>query len=133
MILEKSGAGMFPGAPGLRSPRQGRGRHGARHRLGDQLLFARREHVHGAVVLRGNLSLARRRVQCRIARHVPGEPRQEQRWMAFLEAHPEASDSIEILDDLATALAEYPQPGGAVDDILRNPVLERARRHRLTN
>ena len=54
-----------------------------------------------------------------------GEPC-ESRWCDFLRKHPESFDSIDILDDLATALARHPQadaPG--LDDLLLGPVLAR--------
>ena len=50
----------------------------------------------------------------------------ESRWCGFLREHPESFDSIDILDDLATALARHPQadaPG--LDDLLLGPVLIR--------
>jgi hypothetical protein len=50
----------------------------------------------------------------------------EARWCDFLHAHPEGFDSIDILDDLATAIGRHPQsdaPG--LDDLLLAPVLTR--------
>ena len=50
----------------------------------------------------------------------------ESRWCGFLREHPESFDSIDILDDLATAVARHPQadaPG--LDDLLLGPVLAR--------
>jgi hypothetical protein len=47
-------------------------------------------------------------------------------WCDFLRRHPESFDSLDILDDLATALARHPQadaPG--LDDLLLGPVLAR--------
>jgi tetratricopeptide (TPR) repeat protein len=47
-------------------------------------------------------------------------------WCDFLRAHPECFDSVDILDDLATAIARHPQaeaPG--LDDLLLAPVLAR--------
>jgi hypothetical protein len=47
-------------------------------------------------------------------------------WCGFLRAHPECFDSLDILDDLATAIARHPQaeaPG--LDDLLLGPVLAR--------
>jgi tetratricopeptide (TPR) repeat protein len=47
-------------------------------------------------------------------------------WCDFLRAHPECFDSVDILDDLATAVARHPQgdaPG--LDDLLLGPVLAR--------
>jgi hypothetical protein len=58
-----------------------------------------------------------------------GEPC-ESRWCDFLREHPESFDSLDILDDLATALARHPgahAPGdaAALDDLLLGPVLVR--------
>jgi hypothetical protein len=50
----------------------------------------------------------------------------ESTWCGFLRTHPESFDSLDILDDLATALARHPQaeaPG--LDDLLLGPVLAR--------
>jgi hypothetical protein len=50
----------------------------------------------------------------------------ESTWCEFLRKHPESFDSLDILDDLATALARHPQadaPG--LDDLLLGPVLAR--------
>lgn len=47
-------------------------------------------------------------------------------WCGFLRSHPESFDSLDILDDLATAIARHPQaeaPG--LDDLLLGPVLAR--------
>ena len=47
-------------------------------------------------------------------------------WGGFLRSHPECFDSLDILDDLATAIARHPQaeaPG--LDDLLLAPVLAR--------
>jgi SEC-C motif len=47
-------------------------------------------------------------------------------WGGFLRSHPECFDSLDILDDLATAIARHPQaeaPG--LDDLLLGPVLAR--------
>jgi tetratricopeptide (TPR) repeat protein len=47
-------------------------------------------------------------------------------WCDFLRAHPECFDSLDVLDDLATAIARHPQadaPG--LDDLLLGPVLAR--------
>lgn len=53
---------------------------------------------------------------------------EEDGWMTFLEAHPEAFDSLDILDDLATAVEEHPQRETAgIGAQLLGPVLERAR------
>ena len=50
----------------------------------------------------------------------------ESTWCDFLRTHPESFDSLDILDDVATALARHPQaeaPG--LDDLLLAPVLAR--------
>lgn len=57
----------------------------------------------------------------------PWDPPVEQTWMDFLEEHPEAFDSLDILDDLATALSMHPQYGADwLDHSAVNPVLDRA-------
>ncbi|MCS3904516.1 tetratricopeptide (TPR) repeat protein [Methylohalomonas lacus] len=49
-------------------------------------------------------------------------------WMKVLDEHPEALDSLDIIDDLATALYLHPDYGARwLDDALLLPVLERAR------
>lgn len=51
----------------------------------------------------------------------------EQRWMAFLEHHPDAFDSLDILDDLATALYQHPCFGAKwLDEKLLRPLLDRS-------
>ena len=55
------------------------------------------------------------------------EPDADRRWLEFLVAHPEAGDSLEILDDLAAAMLLYPEqlgPRWVLQGIL--PLLERA-------
>ena len=50
----------------------------------------------------------------------------ESAWSGFLRRHPESFDSLDILDDLATALARHPHahaPG--LDNLLLAPVLNR--------
>ncbi len=50
----------------------------------------------------------------------------ERVWMAFLEKHPEAFDSIDILDDLATALNLHDQANTPwLDNLLLGPILAR--------
>jgi tetratricopeptide (TPR) repeat protein len=47
-------------------------------------------------------------------------------WCDFLRSHPESFDSVDILDDLATAIGRHPQaeaPG--LDELLLGPVLAR--------
>lgn len=39
------------------------------------------------------------------------DPESERRWLAVLQKHPESFDSLDILDDLATALMQHPQGG----------------------
>ena len=51
----------------------------------------------------------------------------EEAWSTFLAEHPQAFDSLDILDDLATALMQHPQFGAQwLDHILLAPVLNRA-------
>ena len=51
----------------------------------------------------------------------------EDAWMGFLEANPQAFDSLDVLDDLATALVQHPHYGSEwVDHALLAPVLSRA-------
>lgn len=48
------------------------------------------------------------------------------RWRAFLEAHSESFDSIDILDDLATAIGRHPRwRSREIENQLLAPVLER--------
>ena len=57
----------------------------------------------------------------------PWEAATESRWMQFLERHPEAFDSMDVLDDLATSAMlhrQSDQPG--VLDRLSRPLLERS-------
>ena len=50
-------------------------------------------------------------------------------WFDFLDQHPEAFDSLDILDDLATTLTLHPQGETPwFDDILLKPILLRAQR-----
>ena len=52
----------------------------------------------------------------------------EDSWMQFLESHPEAFDSLDILDDLANAVPAHEQSGlPGVDELLLEPILRRAR------
>ena len=56
------------------------------------------------------------------------QPFIEEAWMDVLEMHPEALDSLNIIDDLATALHLHPDFGLRwLDDCLLLPLLERAR------
>jgi len=55
------------------------------------------------------------------------DPDHEAAWTAFLEAHPEAFDSLDVLDDLATALMTHAACGDrSFDAVLLAPLLERA-------
>ena len=57
----------------------------------------------------------------------PWAPRIEIQWMELLERHPEAFDSLDVLDDLATATMTHGQSGQpAVIDRLSRPLLERS-------
>ena len=57
----------------------------------------------------------------------PWAPQIELRWMEFLERHPEAFDSLDVLDDLATATMTHGQSGqSVVIDRLSRPLLERS-------
>jgi tetratricopeptide (TPR) repeat protein len=50
----------------------------------------------------------------------------EEQWSGFLRAHPESFDSLDILDDLVTALARHPgAQAPRLDDLLLAPVLAR--------
>ena len=52
---------------------------------------------------------------------------QDDAWLTFLEAHPEAADSPDILDDIATALYDHPESSLPwVARVLLQPLLERA-------
>jgi tetratricopeptide (TPR) repeat protein len=55
------------------------------------------------------------------------EPRVEARWCEFLRQHPEAFDSLDILDDLATAVGRHAQAQSPwVDALLLTPLLTRS-------
>jgi hypothetical protein len=55
------------------------------------------------------------------------QPDEEKRWCDFLDAHPEAFDSVDILDDLATAILLHPQGDQVwMGERLALPLLERA-------
>jgi len=50
----------------------------------------------------------------------------ETHWCGFLREHPESFDSLDILDDIATALGRHPRVGApGLDDLLLRPVLTR--------
>ena len=52
---------------------------------------------------------------------------QEEPWLAFLEQHPEAGDSLEVLDDVVSAMFLYPdRPQAALFFEGIHPLLERA-------
>jgi tetratricopeptide (TPR) repeat protein len=59
---------------------------------------------------------------------VDGEPVwEDDAWLRFLESHPEAADSPDILDDIATALYDHPESSLPwVARVLLQPLLERA-------
>lgn len=55
------------------------------------------------------------------------DPDEEEDWMEFLEAHPEAFDSLDIIDDLATAVENHPRRDTAgIAEKLQQPLLRRA-------
>lgn len=55
------------------------------------------------------------------------DPDEEEDWMEFLEAHPEAFDSLDIIDDLATAVLNHPRRDLAgIAEKLQQPLLRRA-------
>jgi tetratricopeptide (TPR) repeat protein len=57
----------------------------------------------------------------------PWAPGIESQWMELLERHPEAFDSLDVLDDLTTATMTHGQSGQpAVIDRLSRPLLERS-------
>ena len=63
-----------------------------------------------------------------ITAHDPWCADAEERWCGFLAAYPRAFDSLEVLDDIATALRLHPCYGvGAWEDSVLMPVLARAR------
>jgi len=54
------------------------------------------------------------------------EPRQAKRWLAYLERHPEALDSLDVLDDLALAVESHPVGATlGVPESVYDTVLER--------
>jgi hypothetical protein len=58
--------------------------------------------------------------------HEIWDEQSESRWCGFLREHPDSFDSLDILDDLATAVGRHPQadaPG--LDDLLLGPLLAR--------
>jgi len=57
----------------------------------------------------------------------PWDEEDEGAWMAFLNDHPEAFDSLDIIDDLATAVMQHDQYDTAwLDETLLKPLLLRA-------
>ncbi|MCZ6560273.1 MAG: SEC-C metal-binding domain-containing protein [Gammaproteobacteria bacterium] len=57
----------------------------------------------------------------------PWEVIEELEWSGWLQRNPAAFDSLDILDDLATALIVHPQFGARwLNDTLFNPILQRA-------
>jgi len=58
-----------------------------------------------------------------------GDPWEDDGWVHFLSRHPEAADSLDVLDDLATALYIHPESSLPwISRALLTPLLERARR-----
>ena len=56
----------------------------------------------------------------------PWDASAEEQWTGWLQKHPQAFDSIDILDDLATALILHPQFGAAwLNETMIRPVLHR--------
>jgi len=56
-----------------------------------------------------------------------GDPWAGEGWLRFLARHPEAADSLDILDDLATALYEHPESSLPwIAQLLLLPLLTRA-------
>ncbi|MCF7992448.1 MAG: SEC-C domain-containing protein [Thiohalocapsa sp.] len=54
---------------------------------------------------------------------------EQDNWLRLLQAHPECSDSLDILDDIATALYEHPDSSLPwIAHVLLLPLLERAER-----
>ncbi|MDD9962925.1 MAG: SEC-C domain-containing protein [Gammaproteobacteria bacterium] len=56
----------------------------------------------------------------------PWDPNEEDAWMGFLDRHPEAFDSIDVLDDLATAVELHPMRSSAgFREAMQVPLVER--------
>ena len=56
----------------------------------------------------------------------PWNPDQEDVWMDFLDRHPEAFDSVDVLDDLATAVELHPMSGSVgFREAMQAPLVER--------
>ncbi|MCZ0942012.1 MAG: hypothetical protein OXJ53_03025 [Gammaproteobacteria bacterium] len=56
----------------------------------------------------------------------PWEPDQEDVWMDFLDRHPEAFDSVDVLDDLATAVELHPMCSSVgFREAMQAPLVER--------
>jgi len=57
----------------------------------------------------------------------PWDILEEETWASWLQDHPAAFDSLDILDDLATALMQHPQFGAAwLNEMLLLPLLNRS-------
>lgn len=57
----------------------------------------------------------------------PWDERDEEKWVAFLKNNPEAFDSLDIIDDLATALMQHDETCTQwLDESLLKPLLRRA-------
>ena len=56
----------------------------------------------------------------------PWDPDDEDVWMDFLDRHPEAFDSVDVLDDLATAVELHPMSDSmSIQDEMQLPLVER--------
>lgn len=56
----------------------------------------------------------------------PWYPEEEDVWMDFLDRHPEAFDSVDVLDDLATAVELHPMSGSVgFREAMQAPLVER--------
>ncbi len=56
------------------------------------------------------------------------DPEEEEDWTTFLEEHPEAFDSLDILDDLATAVVVHPEGETPwMDEFFLEPILYRGK------
>lgn len=65
----------------------------------------------------------------RLSPPLEGDPWEDDDWVRFLAIHPEAADSLDILDDLANALYIHPESSLPwIAGALLPPLLQRARR-----
>lgn len=59
----------------------------------------------------------------------PWDPGAEDAWMGFLDRHPEAFDSVDVLDDLATAVELHPMSDSmCLREAMQAPLVERGAR-----